>query len=483
MTEPRDQLFAYDAVAYPTPIVPEMSPSRIRAAGAFYGYRLPPVDSGAVLEIGCGDGFNLLAIAAASPSVRHIGFDLSAAAIERGRKILNASGLENADLEVGDIATWRHPELKFDYILCHGVHSWVPFPVQQKLLELIADQLAPGGVAYLSHDVLPAAAPKQAIKAFLKQAISPERPPAEAIVLARELLTELAANQLPQSRLKPQLDILGREMPSFDDGYFFHDWLSEAYAPVAMVDLAESAARFGLMPIADAALVDLFDSGSSNATGRVAEMLGGDYSARAQANDMLSGTRMFRRTILALASSPPPLEPAWHEMSFSLAASPEAGGAAYRGPDNALFRPASAVQIKVMSLLERRAPREVSFLELLKETGDELALKSALTQICSVPAANAYASPPPYVENPGERPLASPLARVMLSGSDIAPTLRLNRLVSRQGTTRSFLGLCDGTRTRADLRREMSIQLGRDVPAHQIDAVLDDLAARQVFIS
>ena len=66
MTEPGLE-FAYDAVAYPTPIVPELNPARIRAACALQGFAAPAAAGASVLEIGCGDGYNLLGIAAASP--------------------------------------------------------------------------------------------------------------------------------------------------------------------------------------------------------------------------------------------------------------------------------------------------------------------------------------------------------------------------------------------------------------------------------
>lgn len=482
MTEPGLE-FAYDAVAYPTPIVPELNPARIRAACALQGFAAPAAAGASVLEIGCGDGYNLLGIAAASPGAPHVGFDLSAAAIARGRAVLRTSGLSNVELAQGDITVWRGGRT-FDYILCHGVHSWVPPVVQEALLGLIAAHLAPGGVAYVSHDVLPAAAPKQAIKAFLRRAIPAGAEPHDAIAAARALLADLGARQLPHSRLRPQFDVLLRELPAFEDGYFFHDWLSDAYHPVSMTDLGEAAARHGLVAIADAGLADLFDDGNGAAADALAARLGGGHAARAYAADMLAGTRMFRRTVLARVDAPPPPAADLGELSFVLAAAPEAqaGGTAYRGADNAFFRPATAMARQVMARLAGLAPREVAYADLLAETGDASALNKVLAQICSVPVANAYASPAPYAGQPGERPRASPLVNAMLDAVEFAPTLRLNRLVSKQGATRMFLALCDGTRTRADLRRDMSAGLGRDVPASQIEAVLADLAGRQVFL-
>jgi SAM-dependent methyltransferase len=485
MTDPSAHPFAYDEVAYPTPIVPEMNPSRIRAAGILHGFTFPTVASSAVLEIGCGDGYNLLGIAAASPAAHHVGFDLSPLAIARGQTVLTAAALANAELVQGDILTWSRPQQTFDYILCHGVHSWVPPHVQDALLALIAAQLSPGGVAYVSHDALPAASAKLEIKKFLQLVIPAGASPSEKIARARQALPELARHQRPQSRLKAQLDSLIAELPLFEDGYFFHDWLSEAYHPVSMQTLASKAATCGLQPIAEAAALDLFEPVASAGLASFAASVGQGYAGKAYLGDILSGARMFRRTILARTDAPPPSTADFSEISVTLRATVERdpSGVIYRGPDNALFRPSTAAERHILQILADAAPAEVPYVDLLQHVPDPQVLQRVLTQICAIPVAAAYASEPSYCATPGERPLASPLTREMLSKLDFAATLRLNRLASRQGATQMFLGLCDGTRTRAMLAADMSRLLGRDVPLQQIDAVLADMASRQVFLA
>ena len=158
---------AYDTVAYPTAIVSHMTPDRIRAAGLLHGWSAPDPSAASVLEIGCGDGLNIIGMAAVAPRARHVGFDLSEHAIARGRALVAAAGLTNVTLEVGDILDWARKGERFDYIVCHGVYAWVPEPVQRALLGLIGAALAPGGVAYVSYDALPAAAPKVEIQRFL----------------------------------------------------------------------------------------------------------------------------------------------------------------------------------------------------------------------------------------------------------------------------------------------------------------------------
>ena len=77
--------FVYDEIAYPTPVVAQMATGRMRAAGLLHGWSAPDPATASVLEIGCGDGLNLMGMAEVAPNARHVGFDLSAVAIERGR--------------------------------------------------------------------------------------------------------------------------------------------------------------------------------------------------------------------------------------------------------------------------------------------------------------------------------------------------------------------------------------------------------------
>lgn len=44
---------------------------------------------------------------------------------------------------------------QFDYIVCHGVYSWVPEPVRKKISSIYSTNLAPNGLAYVSYNSYP----------------------------------------------------------------------------------------------------------------------------------------------------------------------------------------------------------------------------------------------------------------------------------------------------------------------------------------
>ena len=109
--------FAYDRVAYPSFVLDDLTPNRLRASALAHGLRPPEVATASILEIGCGDGINLIGFGAVYPNARAVGFDLSASAIERGRELVEASGLTNVDLHVGDALTYPREGQTFDYIV------------------------------------------------------------------------------------------------------------------------------------------------------------------------------------------------------------------------------------------------------------------------------------------------------------------------------------------------------------------------------
>jgi SAM-dependent methyltransferase len=116
----------YDAAPYESHACPESSPGRIEAIAHLFGLNSPEASGARVVEIGCATGGNLIPFAAEHPQARAVGIDLSPVQIERGREMVEAMGLDNVELIVGDIASMDLAPLgQFDYVICHGVYSWV----------------------------------------------------------------------------------------------------------------------------------------------------------------------------------------------------------------------------------------------------------------------------------------------------------------------------------------------------------------------
>jgi SAM-dependent methyltransferase len=145
-------------VVYPSNFYAYQTPAVLDYVAALGG-RAPPVARGepfTYLDLGCGDGFTIVLLAAIYPGCRFVGVDLDARHVARGRLLAAAGALENVTLIEGDFADWRRLDLpRAHYVALHGVWAWISDAMRAALVELLADRLAPGGFAYLGYNALP----------------------------------------------------------------------------------------------------------------------------------------------------------------------------------------------------------------------------------------------------------------------------------------------------------------------------------------
>ena len=85
----------YDAVPYPGQPFAQTHPDRLATLAALFGLEAAPPAGCRLLEIGCGDGGNLLPMALGLPEASFVGFDSSPAAIARAREGAAAAGLRS----------------------------------------------------------------------------------------------------------------------------------------------------------------------------------------------------------------------------------------------------------------------------------------------------------------------------------------------------------------------------------------------------
>src|SRR3954451_18351295 len=146
----------YDDVPYSNYPYAQTHPDRLATVGILHGLEPPDPFNARVLEVGCGAGGNLMAMAAATPGIHALGVDLSAAAVAEGRAIAAAIGLANVELQRADVRELTDGRLgEFDYIVAHGVYGWIAADAREALLATIKTSLKPGGIAYVSYNAQP----------------------------------------------------------------------------------------------------------------------------------------------------------------------------------------------------------------------------------------------------------------------------------------------------------------------------------------
>ncbi len=228
-------------------------PERLAVVAALHGLSPPPLETARVLEIGCGEGLNMMALAAAYPQARFEGFDLAESAIARGEALRVAARLGTVVLSVGDILEAKQtiaPQ-SFDYIVAHGVYAWVPEPVRAGIMELIGHALAPAGVAFVSYNAMPGGYFRLAMRDLLLHAVGDIADPDARIEAARACLQGVAEREVFGSVALELYREMAGEMLDRETSVLFHDELGEVFAPQAVSDVVAAAELAGLHYLGD----------------------------------------------------------------------------------------------------------------------------------------------------------------------------------------------------------------------------------------
>ena len=145
----------YDEVPYPNLSHALTHPDRMAVIATLLKMQPVPTDQCRVLELGCAGAWNLIAMAEQLPQSTFVGIDYSPLHVEEANTAIQSLGLSNVTTHHLDILDIDADFGQFDYIIAHGIYSWVPPHVREKVLAICRDNLSPQGVAYISYNTFP----------------------------------------------------------------------------------------------------------------------------------------------------------------------------------------------------------------------------------------------------------------------------------------------------------------------------------------
>ena len=284
----------YDQVPYPQLCHSHTRIDRLKAIGALYGLETPPCDSCRVLELGCGPGTNILAMACRWPGARFLGIDLSEVHVQQAQETAVELGLGNIEFRHQSI-TDPGPELgTFDYILAHGVYSWVPAEVRDRLLQICRQHLSASGLAYVSYNALPGWQTKTWLRDAMKCAET--GPDSRAwIPQGRAFAEQVLKSQALDGPAKATFQQALQELDGQTEDYLLHDLLAENSQPFYFQEFVEHASRHRLHYLADAEDNYLLQAAQPVAAGAPPRLA--DPLRREQKSDFLRH-RSFRKSLL-----------------------------------------------------------------------------------------------------------------------------------------------------------------------------------------
>lgn len=439
---------SYDDLPYGSRAVRESHPAHLAAVARLFGVDAPPPGTARVLELGCAEGGNLLPMAVAAPSATFLGVDLSERQVAAAEARRAALGLTNAALRVADVAAFDPGPGSFDYVVAHGLWSWVPEPVAEALLALVARVLSPSGVAYVSYNTYPGWHLRGLVRDLLLRDAPAGTDPAARIGRARELLAFVAANARDRSRAYGEVlrDTLS-QFSRHDDARLFHEWLEEDNRPAWFRDFAARSARHGLEPLADARLAAM---PMGRVKPEVDDLLSSRARGRLEKEELLDvlRNRSFRQTLLVRAPGPGREEPdpaALDRLLFTTELVPFPGdgpGTAFRGPSGSLSTDDPRL-VAALRALSEAAPRALPLASLASERAPASELRPGLLRCVAAGLVEPLADDVPCAAAAGAAPLASPLARLEATEGPLVTSLA-HRNVELDPASRLLLAELDG---------------------------------------
>lgn len=433
------------------------------------------------LELGCGEGDNLIGFAFHLPESEFVGIDLSSKHIETANRSVAELGLKNIKFEQRDVMNMSRATYgEFDYIAAHGLFSWVPEIVREKVLALYSEMLAPHGVGYLSYNTLPGGYLRQMSRDMMMFHAGNEPPTLQKVEKGLSLLGFLKES----TKSDPYYNEILRNEIGFVTNHhpvsIFHDELGDVNQPFYFQEFNKLAESHDLQYLAEAEYFKMPMHEYPPQTAEMLDSLGDDIIRREQYIDFLR-CRRFRQTLLCQNTADvdrdvkpeklreffiaSPFNPADQNADLTIV-KPEkfrfpSGAAA--SIDHTLTKVALAhlgsiwtSSIKFDELMEiaRKTLEDngVVIEDFEKERNTSCAI---LLELYTTGMVELHVHQPKYAREFSEFPIASSLVRWQLTKGDTVTSAHITDVKVDDSFFKNLLLMLDGTRNRLDLKKEL----------------------------
>ncbi len=241
----------------------DLAPSFLEMLLTFSGYRAPDI-SGAFTycDLGCGHGLTTNILAAANPNGQFYANDFNSSHIEQARKLARAAGSKNIFFFDDDLRNFSDRELPgFDFIVLHGVFTWVPDDVRAAIADFIARKLNPGGVVFISYNALPGWAPLAPLRELLNGGSEQSRGTTIAhLGPVIQLIERLRQSHAGYFVANPAADHQLNGLSAADPSYIIHEYLATDMRPFYHREICEMMREAGVTYVASADPKDHVDA-------------------------------------------------------------------------------------------------------------------------------------------------------------------------------------------------------------------------------
>jgi methyltransferase-like protein/ubiquinone/menaquinone biosynthesis C-methylase UbiE len=489
----------YDRFNYPGTVYPHAHINRLASMAFLHGIKPPDLKSCRVLELGCNRGLHLIGMALLYPEAQFVGVDISENSIARANELAEALELTNVVFRAMDVTQLSGRPGECDYLIAHGLYSWVPDTVREKILEICGHVLADNGVAFISYNAYPGAHLRNLVSGMMSLHTAGVEDPAEkvkqGIALAATVVRTLGDDNPATPAIKAEIQAVLSKNPVVT--YF--DEFSSENTPVYFTDFMRRAQMNGLQFLSEAEMTRLsFDALSAEAR----QLLEGitDTVVREQYSDFFKLTR-FRQTLLCRDSLVVDRENFDKRLSDMYVGSPlrpaeevqinNESSARYLSQSGGTVTVSQPFVKAVIDELAKAWPARLKYAELLERANARLdqpqpdaeeMLNKTLFKMFNPNLLEIDVTPYPLPPHPTEKPVASKLARLQAAtGTDVV-SMRHNVVELDDPMARTVLRLLDGTRDRKTILDAVRLA-GHDLDEEALQTMLDRMSALSLLVA
>jgi SAM-dependent methyltransferase len=256
-----DDGYAAD-IPYLRDFKPMLTPAWLDHVALVAGIEPPARQNGfAWCDLGCGQGVTAAILAATHPAGLFHGVDAMPMHIDHARRLASAAAIPNLQLHAVDFAAASGLELpQFDYIVAHGVYTWIGLEAQRAMRRFIDRRIKPGGLVYLSYNAMPGWARDLPFQGLLREFGRTLRGDTIGrLTAAAQLGCTLAGRGVASLAASFIVKELQDRPADYSPAYLVHEFLPAAWQPRYVTEVRRDMATIGLEPVGSATLSENFD--------------------------------------------------------------------------------------------------------------------------------------------------------------------------------------------------------------------------------
>lgn len=225
----------------------ELNPTWIAFALARKGFAPPNYDKFNYCELGFGQGFGANLFASVHPQGKFWGTDFNPNHACQAELLAQKASLNNVNFCDRSFEEFLNTETpQFDFIVLHGIYTWVDRKNQEIITEFLRRKLKFGGVVYISYNTLPgwaAASPLQRL--MFEYAEQSQEPTIDRIEKTVAFIKQLQENEplffKTNPVLKPKVEQIAK-FKNLSSNYLIHEYFSQHWKPLYFFEVAQHLA-------------------------------------------------------------------------------------------------------------------------------------------------------------------------------------------------------------------------------------------------